>query len=120
MLHYILHTVWVCTVQRIALCGTPVAAPDSVARNNNSLVTMATLQVMFAYSLQRRVKDHKITVSCLHPGAVSEGGWGRDREGGGDDVLFLQVKTNFYRESAGDSRFLRGLGWVAVHLRKEC
>ena len=45
------------------------------------LVSMATLQVMFAYSLQRRVKDHKITVSCLHPGAVSEGVWGREREG---------------------------------------
>ena len=36
----------------------------------------------------------------------------------GQCVLPSQVKTNFYRESAGDSRFLQGLGWVAVHLRK--
>ena len=54
------------------------------------LVTMATLQVMFAYSLQRQVKDHKITVSCLHPGAVSEGVWGRGREREGREE---RVKT---------------------------
>ena len=76
------------------------------------------LQIMFAYSLQRRIKSDRITVSSVHPGIVSYSLLVWIHVYTCQKFFFLQVRSNIYEEASGGSKVLYAIGFALSRLRE--
>lgn len=68
---------------------------------------------MFAYSLQRRFADDKISVFCIDPGKVRTEGE-REREMTKKMDHILQIRSNFIDDACGKNRVLKTISSIIL------